>query len=73
MKPSNELIALFDQAGALVHFPSEEAFGLVAAEALARGLKLFGARVGGIPEIAAGATDAELFDANDWAGHEDGR
>ena len=68
VKPSNELIALFDQAGALVHFPSEEAFGLVAAEALARGLKLFGARVGGIPEIAAGATDAELFDANDWAG-----
>jgi glycosyltransferase involved in cell wall biosynthesis len=63
-----ELIDWFDQASAMVHFPSEESFGLVVAEALARGLKLFGARAGGIVEIASAAPDAELFDVEDWSG-----
>jgi glycosyltransferase involved in cell wall biosynthesis len=63
-----ELIHRFDAAGALVHFPSEEAFGLVVAEGLSRGLKFFGARVGGISDIAAGVPDAELFAKDDWAG-----
>ena len=45
----------------LVHFPSEEAFGLVVGEVLARELKFFGARLGGIAEIAGDAPDA-LFD-----------
>ncbi len=63
-----ELIRRFDSAAALVHFPSEESFGLVVAEALARNLKLFGSRAGGITDIAAGAPGAELFGVDDWNG-----
>jgi glycosyltransferase involved in cell wall biosynthesis len=63
----NELIAAFDGASALVHFPLEEAFGLVVAEALARNLKFFGAATGGVPDIATGVEGAELFSAGDWA------
>jgi glycosyltransferase involved in cell wall biosynthesis len=63
-----ELIRQFDSAGALVHFPSEEAFGLVVAESMARGLKFFGARVGGIADIAKDVAGAELFDPEDWNG-----
>jgi len=66
--PTRELITYFDGAAGLVHFPSEESFGLVAVEALARNLKFFGSRVGGIADIAAGVPGAELFDMNDWAG-----
>lgn len=62
------LMAEFDRSQALVHFPTEEAFGLVVAEALARGAKLFGARVGGIVDITAGVPGAELFEAADWDG-----
>ena len=60
-----ELIALFDGAQALVHVPSEESFGLVVAEALARNLKFFGTHVGGIPDIAGGMEGAELFRLED--------
>jgi len=63
-----ELIRRFDSAAALVHFPSEESFGLVVAEALSRNLKLFGSRVGGIADITEEATGAELFEVNDWNG-----
>ncbi len=66
----NELIAAFDGASALLHFPLEEAFGLVVAEALARNLKFFGAATGGVPDIAAGIEGAELFPAGDWAAFE---
>lgn len=54
------LIDLMDQAHGFIHFPLEEAFGLVVAEAMARGLKFFGADLGGIKEIAAGIPGAEL-------------
>jgi glycosyltransferase involved in cell wall biosynthesis len=54
------LIDLMDQAHGFVHFPLEESFGLVVAEAMARGLKFFGADLGGIKEIAAGIPGAEL-------------
>ena len=63
-----ELIRHFDSANGLVHFPSEEAFGLVVAEALSRDLKFFGARLGGITDIAENVPGAELFKDNDWAG-----
>jgi len=63
-----DLITCFDQAAAVVHFPSEEAFGLVVAEALARGMKFFGSRLGGVREIAEGIPAAELFDCEDWEG-----
>jgi len=60
------LIRCMDESRALIHFPLEEAFGLVVAEALARGLKLFASKVGGICDIASGVPDAELFDSEDW-------
>lgn len=61
LKPE-ELIALMDASDGFVHFPKEEAFGLVVAEALARGLKFFGANTGGIPDIAKGISGVELYD-----------
>ena len=60
-----ELISAMDRASALIHAPREEAFGLVVAEALARNLKLFAARIGGIPDIAEGVEGAELFHLED--------
>jgi len=57
-----ELILLMDSTHAFVHFPSEEAFGLVVAESMARGLKFFGANLGGIIDIATGIDGAELHD-----------
>jgi glycosyltransferase involved in cell wall biosynthesis len=62
------LVAEFDRSHALVHFPIEEAFGLVVAESLARGCKFFGARTGGIVDITTGVAGAELYEANDWSG-----
>jgi glycosyltransferase involved in cell wall biosynthesis len=46
------LLETLDQAAALVHFPTEESFGLVIAEALARSLPVFCARVGGIVDVS---------------------
>jgi glycosyltransferase involved in cell wall biosynthesis len=63
-----ELIASMDKASALVHIPSEEAFGLVIAEALSRNLKFFGTDTGGIPDIAGGTDAAELFQLEDENG-----
>jgi glycosyltransferase involved in cell wall biosynthesis len=57
-----ELIELMDQSDGFIHFPSEEAFGLVVAEAIARGLKFFGSNLGGIRDIASGISGAELHD-----------
>jgi glycosyltransferase involved in cell wall biosynthesis len=68
VKPASELVKAFDAASALVHFPFEEAFGLVVAEGMARDLKLFGTHVGGVPEIAVGVPEAELFEADDRQG-----
>jgi glycosyltransferase involved in cell wall biosynthesis len=68
LKPTRELIQAFDSASALVHFPFEEAFGLVVVEALARDLKVFGARVGGVPDLIVGVPGAELFWPDDWEG-----
>lgn len=59
---ASELICLLDSAHALLHFPTEEAFGLVVVEAMARGLKFFGANLGGIVDIACGIDGAELHD-----------
>lgn len=66
LKNTLELIACCDAAHGLIHFPSEEAFGLVVAEAMARDLKFFGSRVGGIINISADVPGAELFELNDW-------
>jgi glycosyltransferase involved in cell wall biosynthesis len=58
----SELVGLMDAAHGFIHFPSEEAFGLVVAEAMARGLRFFGANVGGIRDICGGVPHAQLFD-----------
>jgi glycosyltransferase involved in cell wall biosynthesis len=62
---------LFDTASAMVHFSSEESFGLTFAEALARNLHLFASDVGSIREIAAGVAGVEIFPLQDWAGLKD--
>ena len=63
-----ELVGHFDAVAGFVHFPTEEAFGNVAVESLARDLKFFGARVGGITDIAGGVPGVELFAPDDWVG-----
>lgn len=65
---TGDLIARFDAADALIHFPEEEAFGLVVAEALARNLRFFGARLGGVVDICEGVEGAGLVDGEDWNG-----
>jgi len=57
------LIGLMDGADGFVHFPLEESFGLVVAEALSRGLKFFGADLGGLRDVAAGVPGAELHES----------
>ena len=56
------LLRLLDSSHGFLHVPAEESFGLVVAEAMARGLKFFGANLGGIVDIAAGIDGAELHD-----------
>jgi glycosyltransferase involved in cell wall biosynthesis len=63
-----ELIKEMDASHALVHFPLEEAFGLVVAESLARGLKVFASDVGGIKDIIANIEDAKTFNKYDMNG-----
>jgi glycosyltransferase involved in cell wall biosynthesis len=63
-----KLIELLDHASALLHFPSEEAFGLVVAESLSRNMKFFGSRIGGITDICQGIEGAELFAPDDVQG-----
>ncbi len=63
-----QLLQKLDESTALIHFPTEEAFGVVVAEALARNVKLFAARVGGIVDIAQDIPDAELFATDDLTG-----
>jgi glycosyltransferase involved in cell wall biosynthesis len=69
-KSVSDLVELMDRAAGLIHFPKEESFGLVVAEGLARNLKLFGANVGGIKDLAAGVEGAELFEPGDATGLE---
>jgi glycosyltransferase involved in cell wall biosynthesis len=67
-----QLMGALDEASALIHFPSEESFGLVVAEALARNLKLFTAATGGLVDIAERVEGAEIYPADDWKGLEAG-
>jgi glycosyltransferase involved in cell wall biosynthesis len=66
--PLSDLIHHYNTAAGMIHFSSEEAFGLNVAEALARDLKFFGTRLGGIVDIAGDVPGAELFEKDDWAG-----
>jgi len=51
---SGEMIAEMDRASGLVHFSSEESFGLAVAEALARGLMVFTNAAGGLADVVEG-------------------
>ena len=62
------IVQSMNTAHALVHLPLEEAFGLVVAESLSRGLKVFASNVGGIRDIASGVPEAELFAPDYWNG-----
>ena len=66
VQSGEQLVQTFNKADGMIHFPSEEAFGLVVAEGLARNLKFFGSKVGGIVEIASDVEAAELIDPDDW-------
>jgi glycosyltransferase involved in cell wall biosynthesis len=66
--PTSELVNGYDRVAGVVHFPTEEAFGNVVVESLARNLKFFGTKLGGIVDIASDAPGAELFAKEDWAG-----
>jgi glycosyltransferase involved in cell wall biosynthesis len=68
VKTGSELVSLFDRAAGMVHFSPAESFGLAVAEGLARDLKVFGPRVGGVPEVTAGVPGVELFEVDDWRG-----
>ena len=68
---TEDLCRLFDRASAMIHFSSEESFGLVFAEALARNLPLFASDVGCIREIAAGVPDVRILPRQDWNGLRD--
>lgn len=59
---AEEIRTLMDQSDALVHFPREEAFGLVVAEALARNLRVFGSNIGGLKDIGHDIEGCALFD-----------
>lgn len=67
-----ELLNLFDDSDALLHFSKEESFGLVFAEAQARGTKIFASDVGAIKEICCGnpechtSSSLELTTIRDW-------
>jgi glycosyltransferase involved in cell wall biosynthesis len=67
-RSTEEIIQCMDGAQALVHTPSEESFGLVVAEALARNRRVFGFATGGVPDAAADAPGAELVATGDWNG-----
>jgi glycosyltransferase involved in cell wall biosynthesis len=60
-----ELLYLFDDSDALLHFSKEESFGLVFAEAQARGLALFVSDVGAIKEISRGNPECYTSDSLD--------
>jgi glycosyltransferase involved in cell wall biosynthesis len=64
----SELLRWYDDAAAMVHFPTEDAAPMVVLEGLGRDLKFFGARVGGIVESTRDMSGAELFAPDDWPG-----
>ncbi|GFE51038.1 glycosyl transferase family 1 [Roseobacter cerasinus] len=56
------VIGPLDAADIMVHLPRFETFGIVLAEAMARGLPVVSTRVGGIPEVVVEAKTAVLVD-----------
>jgi glycosyltransferase involved in cell wall biosynthesis len=63
-----EFLKLYDMSDAMVHFSSEESFGLTFAEALARNLPLFASDVGAIRQIGDGIAECRIFAPDDFKG-----
>lgn len=63
-----EMCRLLDASSAVIHFASQETFGLVFGEALARNVYLFASDVGSIRDIAEGVDGVEILDRRDWDG-----
>ena len=61
------LAKTMDQADALLHFPMEEAFGLVVNEAISQGMTVFASRVGGLIEVCRNVPQCFLVDSHDLA------
>lgn len=66
--PDEAFRALYDDADAMIHFSTEESFGLTFAEALARNLTLFASDVGAIRQIAEGIPNCRIFAQDDFNG-----
>ena len=66
--PDDKFRDLYDDSDAMIHFSSEESFGLTFAEALARNLPLFASHVGAIRGISKGVQNCQIFDSNDFNG-----
>jgi glycosyltransferase involved in cell wall biosynthesis len=68
---SHALAKEMSQADVLIHFPREEAFGLVVAEAISQGMTVFASRVGGLAEICHNNPQCFLVDSHDLGGLRD--
>jgi glycosyltransferase involved in cell wall biosynthesis len=66
--PDEQFRDLYDDADAMIHFSTEESFGLTFAEALARNLTLFASDVGAIRQIAQGIPNCRIFAQDDFGG-----
>jgi glycosyltransferase involved in cell wall biosynthesis len=56
------------QADAVIHFPREEAFGLVVTEAISQGMIVFASRVGGLTDICSSNPECILIEPHDVGG-----
>ena len=61
-------LELYDDSDAMIHFSSEESFGLTFAEALARNLMLFASDVGAIRQVGEAFPNCRIFAPQDFAG-----
>ena len=65
---ADALAKAMSQANALIHFPREEAFGLVVAEAISQGMTIFTSRVGGLTEVCRDGPQCFIVDPHNTAG-----
>jgi glycosyltransferase involved in cell wall biosynthesis len=64
----DQLVEAYDDSDAMLHVSSEESFGLIFGEALARNLPLFASDVGAVRQIANGVANCCVFQPSDLAG-----
>jgi len=65
---ADALCKKMNSAHGLIHFPMEEAFGLVVAEAMSQGMPIFSNGVGGLVELCGGHSRCNLFQKDDFTG-----